>query len=213
MINSQEVNSSSVWFFVFCVLSDISDIYDVLAAYYTAKYRESGNDVGPVLASRPLNGASVPAGKRQPQRAALRFVFLRSQEDRMIPGFTKIVEERIRRAQKKGEFENLEGTGKPLNLADDQAVAEELRLAYKILKNADCLPPEIEVKKEIQQTEALLAGMTDTAEKYHTLKKLNFLIMKLNTLRSTSIKFEESQKYADKLIRKLESSASRVRKK
>jgi hypothetical protein len=68
----------------------------------------------------------------------------------MIPGFTKIVEERIRRAQKKGEFENLEGTGKPLNLADDQAVAEELRLAYKILKNADCLPPEIEVKKEIQ---------------------------------------------------------------
>jgi hypothetical protein len=131
----------------------------------------------------------------------------------MIPGFTKIVEERIRRAQKKGEFENLEGTGKPLNLADDQAVAEELRLAYKILKNADCLPPEIEVKKEIQQTEALLAGMTDTAEKYHTLKKLNFLIMKLNTLRSTSIKFEESQKYADKLIKKLESSAPRVRKK
>jgi DTW domain-containing protein YfiP len=59
----------------------------------------------------------------------------------MIPGFTKIVEERIRRAQKKGEFENLEGTGEPLNLADDQAVAEELRLAYKILKNADCLPP------------------------------------------------------------------------
>ncbi|MEE9495379.1 MAG: DnaJ family domain-containing protein, partial [Desulfobacterales bacterium] len=41
----------------------------------------------------------------------------------MIPGFTKIVEERIRRAQKKGEFENLEGTGKPLNLAADQAVA------------------------------------------------------------------------------------------
>ena len=120
----------------------------------------------------------------------------------MIPGFTKIVEERIRRAQKKGEFENLEGTGKPLNLADDQAVAEELRLAYKILKNADCLPPEIEVKKEIQQTEALLAGMTDTAEKYHTLKKLNFLIMKLNTLRGASIKFEEPQKYSDKLIKK-----------
>jgi hypothetical protein len=137
----------------------------------------------------------------------------RSPEDTMIPGFTKIVEERIRRAQKKGEFENLEGTGKPLNLADDQAVAEELRLAYKILKNADCLPPEIEVKKEIQQTEALLAGMTDTAEKYRTLKKLNFLIMKLNTLRSTSIKFEEPQKYSDKLIKKLESSASRVKKK
>jgi hypothetical protein len=93
----------------------------------------------------------------------------------MIPGFTKIVEERIRKAQKKGEFENLEGAGERLNLADDQAVGEELRLAYKILKNADCLPPEIEIKKEIHQTEELLAGMTDTAEKYRTMKKLNFL--------------------------------------
>ena len=131
----------------------------------------------------------------------------------MIPGFTKIVEERIRKAQKKGEFENLEGTGEPLNLADDQSVAEELRLAYKILKNADCLPPEIEIKKEIHQTEELLAGMTDTAEKYRTMKKLNYLIMKLNTLRSTSIKFEEPQKYTDKLIDKLESSAPKTKKK
>ncbi len=130
----------------------------------------------------------------------------------MIPGFTKIVEERIRRAQKKGEFENLEGTGEPLNLADYQAVAEELRLAYKILKNADCLPPEIEIKKEIHQTEELLSGMTDTAKRYRTMKKLNFLIMKLNTLRSTSINFEEPQKYSDKLIKKLESSASRAKR-
>jgi len=131
----------------------------------------------------------------------------------MIPGFNKIVEERIRKAQKKGEFDNLEGTGEPLDLAADQAVAEELRLAYKILKNADCLPPEIEIKKEIHQTEELLAGMTDTAEKYRTMKKLNFLIMKLNTIRSTSIKFEEPQKYTDKLIKKLESSASKAKKK
>jgi hypothetical protein len=131
----------------------------------------------------------------------------------MIPGFTKIVEERIRKAQKKGEFENLEGTGEPLNLADDQAVAEELRLAYKILKNADCLPPEIEIKKEIHQAEELLDGMTDAAEKYRTMKKLNYLIMKLNTLRRTSIKYEEPQKYSDKLIKKLESSAARANKK
>ena len=130
----------------------------------------------------------------------------------MIPGFNKIVEERIRKAQKKGEFDNLEGTGEPLDLANDQAVAEELRLAYKILKNADCLPPEIEIKKEIHQTEELLAGMTDTAEKYRTLKKLNFLIMKLNTLRNSSIEFDAPQKYSDKVIEKLESSASKKKK-
>ena len=126
----------------------------------------------------------------------------------MIPGFSKIVEERIRKAQQKGEFDNLEGSGKPLNLLNDQGVAEELRLAYKILKNADCLPPEIELKKEIRQTEELLGAMGDTAAKYRTMKKLNFLIMKLNTLRKTSIEFEAPQKYSDKLIEKIESSTS-----
>ena len=130
----------------------------------------------------------------------------------MIPGFNKIVEERIRKAQKKGEFKNLEGSGKPLNLLEDQTVAEELRLAYKILKNADCLPPEVELKKEIQQTEELLNGMGETAEKFRTIKKLNFLIMKLNTLRNTSIEFEAPQKYSDKMVQKLESSTSRRKK-
>lgn len=130
----------------------------------------------------------------------------------MIPGFNKIVEERIRKAQKKGEFENLQGSGKPLDLLDDQAVAEELRLAYKILKNADCLPPEIELKKEIQQTEELLSGMGETAEKFRTIKKLNYLILKLNTLRNTSIEFEAPQKYSDKMVQKLESSTSKRKK-
>jgi DnaJ homologue, subfamily C, member 28, conserved domain len=92
----------------------------------------------------------------------------------MIVGFEKIVEERIRKAQKKGEFENLVGSGKPLKFNSDWFIPEELRLAYKILKNADCVPPEIELKKEIKQTENLLAGMQETSEKYRILKKLNF---------------------------------------
>lgn len=118
----------------------------------------------------------------------------------MIPGFNKIVEERILKAQQKGEFENLPGSGRPLNFANDCCVAEELRLAYKILKNADFVPPEIEMKKEIKQTEELLADTQDTAEKYRILKKLNFLIMKLNTLRNTSIALEMPQQYTEKLV-------------
>jgi hypothetical protein len=122
----------------------------------------------------------------------------------MIPGFDKIVEERIRRAQRKGDFENLPGTGEPLKLQDDSHIAEDLRLAHKILKNADCLPPEIEIKKEIQQTEDLLAGMQNISEKYRALKKINYLIMKLNTIRQKSVVFEEPQ-YSDKLIERLDS--------
>ncbi len=130
----------------------------------------------------------------------------------MFPGFDRIVEERIRRAQQKGQFENLEGTGNPLQFEDDNHVADELRLAYKILKNADCLPPEIELKKEIARTEDLLSGMEDTAEKYHALKKLNFLIMKLNSLANVPIEFEMPQKYSDKLVERLEASKKNKKK-
>jgi DnaJ homologue, subfamily C, member 28, conserved domain len=124
----------------------------------------------------------------------------------MLPGFNKIVEERIRVAQKKGQFKNLAGSGKPLALEDDSHIAEELRLAYKILKNADCLPPEVELKKEIARTEELLGGLEDTAEKYRTLKKLNYLIMKLNSLRNTSIGLEVPQQYSAKLVERLEAT-------
>ena len=124
----------------------------------------------------------------------------------MFPGFSKIIEERIRKAQKKGEFENLEGSGKPLVFEDDRCVSEELRLTYKILKNADCLPPEIELKKEIARTEDLLRGMQDTAEKYRTMKKLNYLIMKLNSIRNNAIELDIPQQYSIKLIERLESA-------
>ncbi len=124
----------------------------------------------------------------------------------MLYGFEKIVEERILKAQKRGEFENLPGSGKPLAFEDNRFVSEELRLAYKILKNADCVPVEIELKKEIKQTEDLLVGMQETSEKYRILKKLNFLIMKLNSTRDTLIAHEMPQVYTEKLIERFGTS-------
>ena len=121
----------------------------------------------------------------------------------MLTGFEKIVEERIRQAQKKGEFDNLPGSGKPLKFEDDSYIMGELRLAYKILKNADCIPPEIELKKEINRMEDLLFKMDDTAEKYRTIKKLNFLVMKLNSLRNTSITYEIPQRYTADVIERI----------
>lgn len=118
----------------------------------------------------------------------------------MLTGFEKIVEERIAQAQRSGQFDNLPGAGKPLVFPDDRFIPEDLRLAYKILKNADCTPPEIELKKEILQTETLLAGMKDSVESYRLLKKLNFLIMKYNTMRNGRAQFEMPQQYAEKLF-------------
>lgn len=115
----------------------------------------------------------------------------------------KIAEERIRKAIEDGEFDNLEGKGKPLNLEDDRHVPADLRLAHKILKNANCLPPELELRKEIVNTKNLLAGIKDTQEKYKQIQKLNFLVMKLNAMRRTSPLLEEGQEYFDKIVDKM----------
>ena len=103
----------------------------------------------------------------------------------MIPGFEAIVEERIKKAEKEGRFDNLAGSGRPLNF-DDANVPDELRLAHKVLKNAGYLPPEIELKKKISHTRDLMAGLDDGApEKAALGKKLNYLLVKLDSVRGT----------------------------
>lgn len=121
----------------------------------------------------------------------------------ILPGYEKIVEQRIKEAMEKGEFDDLPGKGKPLPLEDDSHVPEDLRLAYKVLKNADCLPPELLEKKEILQMEDMLAKIPDEKERYKLIKKINFKIMKLNEMGRKSPLLEENQVYFKKLIDKI----------
>jgi len=123
----------------------------------------------------------------------------------MLSGFAKLVEQRIQAAQRNGEFDNLEGSGKPIEYEDDSGFPEDLRMAYKMLKNADCAPPEIELKNQILKTEDLLGGMRDSKEKYKAIKKLNYLVTKLNCLRRTPINMEEPQ-YSGRIIDRLSKS-------
>ncbi len=112
----------------------------------------------------------------------------------------RIAEEKIKEAIERGEFKNLPGSGKPLKFDEKFAVPEDLRLAFKILKNASCLPPEIELKKEIHTVEEMLAGIKDEKEKYRQINKLNFLIMKLNMMRPVPISMEKEQVYYEKIV-------------
>ena len=59
------------------------------------------------------------------------------------------IEEQIQEAVARGEFDNLPGTGKPLNLEDD-ALAGGKTTAYRLLKQNGYAPPEIELLKEIR---------------------------------------------------------------
>ena len=123
--------------------------------------------------------------------------------------FERIAEERIREAVQRGEFDNLAGRGKPLKLEDDGHLPDDLRLAYKVLKNADCLPPELELKREIRTAEELLGSLEDEKEKYRQIKRLNYLIMKLNVIRKGSVRWEEQQLYYDKVLDKVRGGSGR----
>ncbi|MBW1768979.1 MAG: DUF1992 domain-containing protein [Deltaproteobacteria bacterium] len=118
--------------------------------------------------------------------------------------YLKIVEQRIREAQENGEFDNLPGQGEPLNLEDDSHIPEDLRLAYKILKNADCLPPELEGKKEIRQMKDMMENIPDEKEKYLLIKSINYKIMKLNMMGKKSPLLEEREIYYKKLLDKFD---------
>ena len=116
--------------------------------------------------------------------------------------FQKIVEKRIKDAQERGDFEDLPGHGEPINIEDDSHIPEEMRLTYKILKNADCLPPELQLRKEIRQMEDMLDGIPDEKEKYRQIKKINYKIMQLNMMGRGSPLMGETEIYYKKLLDK-----------
>lgn len=119
--------------------------------------------------------------------------------------FTRLAENRILQAIEAGEFDNLQGKGQPLNLEDDSHIPPELRMAYKILKNADCLPPELVLRQEVVQLQDLVAALPDEAEKLKQMRRLNFLVMKLNMMRPVSAQLLENDLYTPKVLERLES--------
>ncbi len=121
--------------------------------------------------------------------------------------FQRIAENRISEAIEAGLFDNLEGKGVPLRFEDESHIPPELRMAYKILKNADCLPPELEVRKEVVRLQDLVASMPDTAEKLKQMRRLNFYVMKLGMMRPVSAQLLEHDLYTPKILDRLGSGS------
>jgi hypothetical protein len=65
-----------------------------------------------------------------------------------VTGWDRLVEDRIRRAQERGEFDRLPGRGKPLRLPEENPFEGTWRLAFHLLKNAGCLPSWLEQDRE-----------------------------------------------------------------
>lgn len=115
----------------------------------------------------------------------------------------KIAEERIKEAIERGEFDDLPNKGKPLRFEDDSWVPEDQRLAYKILKNAGCVPPELEMKKEIRNLMDFLKAEDDEKERIRKLKELNFKLMKFNMAVKRPLNLDNFPDYEARVIEKL----------
>jgi hypothetical protein len=74
------------------------------------------------------------------------------------------IEQQIREAMARGDFDNLKRKGKPLDLEAYFATPEELRMAHSILKSNDFVPEEVEMLKEIARLKQEIASETDAAK-------------------------------------------------
>jgi hypothetical protein len=117
--------------------------------------------------------------------------------------FSKIAERRIMEAIENGEFENLEGKGKPFSFEDETWIPEDLRIAYRILKNAGCIPPELEFRNEVINMCTLINTIDDDKERIKKLRELNFKLLKVNLLRKRPLTFEDFPEYECKVMDKL----------
>jgi hypothetical protein len=96
--------------------------------------------------------------------------------------FDKIVEALIMEAQERGEFDNLPGNGKPIDLSAYFETPEEGRLAQSVLKNAGMTSPEVLLLKEIAGLRQLQEAVTDEAKKQEIRKQIEHKQMELNLM-------------------------------
>lgn len=89
--------------------------------------------------------------------------------------FDRIVEQHLQQAIRKGELDHLPGMGQPLKLEDDSDIPEESRMAYRVLKNAGYLPPEMEMRKDLASLKQMLDDTPeqDSSRREQLLAQIN----------------------------------------
>ena len=86
--------------------------------------------------------------------------------------FIRIAEQRIREAVAQGQFDNLSNAGQALNFEEYFSAPADLRMAYSLLKNANCTPVEVELLNEAARLRQAIAAATDVATKQELERRL-----------------------------------------
>ncbi len=121
----------------------------------------------------------------------------------MYSALLAIAERRITQAIENGTLRTDSWKNKPLPLDSDSFVPDDLKMAYKILKNSGFVPPEVETRKEIQKLEDLIARTEDEHQRVKQMKKLNVLLMKLDSRRSRPCSIEQDDDYYRRIVEKI----------
>jgi hypothetical protein len=114
-----------------------------------------------------------------------------------------IAEQKIVEAMRERDLNSPKWKNKPLPLEDDRFVPDDLKMAYKILKNSGYLPPEIEERKEVKKLEDLISRTEDEHERLKQMKKLNVLLMKIDARRPFSSNITSQHDYYRKIVEKI----------
>jgi hypothetical protein len=114
-----------------------------------------------------------------------------------------IAEQKILEAMRERDLNSPKWKNKPLPLEDDRLVPDDLKMAYKILKNSGYLPPEIEERKEVKKLEDLISRTEDEHERLKQMKKLNVLLMKVDARRPLSSNITSQHDYYRKVVEKI----------
>ena len=96
--------------------------------------------------------------------------------------FERIAEEKIKEAMARGEFSELPGKGKPLNLEEYFSAPEDMRLGLSILKNAGFVPDEVQLFRDIHQLIVRRKDTSDDKERHRISKEIERKKMTLNLL-------------------------------
>lgn len=96
--------------------------------------------------------------------------------------FAKGVEAAIRDAIERGEFDQLPGAGKRVDLSAYFETPEDLRLAYSMLKNAGFLPQEAELTRQISALEERAELAANETERQSAARQLQELRLRFSML-------------------------------
>jgi len=135
------------------------------------------------------------------RRSATEIIF-----GKMIQALQQLAEQRIAKAIEDGTLKVDGWKNKPLPLDDDSFVPDDLKMAYKILKNSGYVPPEVELRKEVQKLEDLIIKTEDSHQRVKQMKKLDLLMRKIDLQRSRPSSIEHDDAYYQKIVEKIDCS-------